>query len=37
MNADTLFEIAHEVTQLHARYAAAVDSNNWDAWVALFT
>ncbi len=37
MNADNLFEVAHEVTQLHARYAAAVDSADWDAWVALFT
>ena len=33
MTAQTLFEIA----QLHARYAAAVDSADWDAWVALFT
>lgn len=33
MNAPTLFEIA----QLHADYAAAVDSADWDAWVALFT
>lgn len=26
-----------ELTQLHAAYAAAVDSGDWDAWIALFT
>ncbi|TAG28622.1 MAG: salicylate hydroxylase, partial [Burkholderiales bacterium] len=24
------------VTQLHARYASAVDANDWDAWVDCF-
>ena len=26
-----------EITQLQAAYSAAVDSNDWDRWIALFT
>jgi salicylate 5-hydroxylase small subunit len=27
----------HELTQLHATYAAIVDASDWDAWCELFT
>lgn len=33
MSPQDLFDVA----QLHAAYVAAVDSNDWEAWVALFT
>jgi salicylate 5-hydroxylase small subunit len=26
-----------EISQLHAAYCAAVDSNDWERWIALFT
>jgi salicylate 5-hydroxylase small subunit len=26
-----------DISQLHAAYSAAVDSNDWDRWIALFT
>jgi salicylate 5-hydroxylase small subunit len=36
MSADIDFATYNAVVQLHARYASAVDANDWDAWVDCF-
>ena len=37
MDAAISFDDYFALTQLHARYTAAVDGGDWDAWAALFT
>jgi salicylate 5-hydroxylase small subunit len=36
MSVETDFATYHAIVQLHARYASAVDANDWDAWVDCF-